>query len=60
MLYTFCVTAQSLDRIQSYLDTLDLQPFQRIFAVERDLFDDQIIVGIDCSESTAILLGLLC
>jgi hypothetical protein len=60
MLYTFCVTEQSFDRIQSYLADRGLEPFQRIFAVQQDLWDDQIIVGIDCAESTAVFLELLC
>jgi hypothetical protein len=60
MLYTFVITEATLDRITDYLLTHYTDPSpQYIYAVQRSLFEDQIIVGIDCSESTAVLLTLM-
>jgi hypothetical protein len=60
MLYTFTVNESEFDRITDYLDRSYLdRPNQYIFAVQRSLFEDRLVVCIDCSEATAIILELL-
>lgn len=60
MLYTFVITDTVLDRITDYLQTYSpAPPAQYIYAVQPSLFGDQIIVGIDCSAATAVMLTLL-
>jgi MoxR-like ATPase len=60
MLYTFTVNEAQLDRITDYLDRQYMdRPDQYIFAVQRSLIEDRIVVIVDCSEKTAVILELM-
>ena len=61
MLYTFTINEAQLDRITDYLDRQYTdRPDQYIFSVQRSLIEDRIIVIVDCSEQTAVILELMC
>ena len=62
MLYTFTVTEAALDRITDYLDAQwQYQgPYDRyIWTVQRSLFDDRVVVLVECDDRTATYLHLL-
>jgi hypothetical protein len=60
MLYTFVITEATLDRITDYLDShYEDRPPQYIYCLQRSLFGDHIIVGIDCQPATAVMLTLM-
>lgn len=63
MLYTFTVTESQLDRITDYLDAQWQYPgpYDRyIWAVQRSLIDDWVIVTVECDAKTATYIHLLC
>ena len=62
MLYTFTVTEAALDRITDYLDSLWQYPgpYDRyIWSVQRDLYEDRVVVLVECDEKTAVFLELI-
>lgn len=62
MLYTFTVTEQDLDRITDYLDAQWQWPgpFDRyIWAVQRSLIDDRVVLTVECDQGTAVWIGLI-
>ena len=60
MLYTFLVTEAALDRITEWLDTQYVaRPRQYILSVQHRLFDDLLVVVIDCDEGAAVWISLM-
>ena len=60
MLYTFELTEAQLDRVTEWLDTQYLlRPRQYILSVQHRLFDDFIVVVIDCDEGAAVWISLM-
>ena len=60
MLYTFLVTEHTLDRVTEWLDTQYVtRPRQYILSVQHRLFDDLLVVVIDCDERAAVWIGLM-
>ena len=62
MLYTFTVTEAALARITDYLDAQWQYPgpYDRyIWTVQRGLFDDRVVVLVECDDRTATYLHLL-
>lgn len=60
MLYTFTATETQLDRVQIYLDGLYAGgSHQYILGVQHRLYDDLIFVMIECSEQSAVFIGLI-
>lgn len=61
MLYTFEMTEKTLDRVDDYLDRgyVD-RPNQFIMAVQRMLWQDRVVVVVDCDEKTAMLIAIMC
>ena len=60
MLYTFLVTEHTLDKITEWLDTqYEARPRQYILSVQHRLFDDLLVVVIDCDEGAAVWIGLM-
>ena len=60
MLYTFLVTEAALDRITEWLDTQYVtRPRQYILSVQHRLFDDLLVVVIDCDEGSAVWISLM-
>ena len=60
MLYTFLVTEEVLDRVTEWLDTQYVtRPRQYILSVQHRLFDDLLVVVIDCDEGAAVWIGLM-
>ena len=60
MLYTFLVTEHTLDKITEWLDTQYVtRPRQYILSVQHRLFDDLLVVVIDCDECAAVWIGLM-
>ena len=61
MLYTFELTEQTLDRVQTYLDSLYARgSHQYILGVQHRLTDDLVFVMVECSEESATYIHLLC
>lgn len=59
MLYTFELTEDQLDRVSDYLATLYAEgSHQYILGVQHRITDDLIWVIVDCSQHTAIWIGL--
>ena len=60
MLYTFLVTEHTLDKITEWLDTQYVtRPRQYILSVQHRLFDDLLVVVIDCDEGAAVWISLM-
>lgn len=60
MLYTFTLTEDQLDRVTDYLDRVyGLDHRQYILAVQPQLWEDLILVVVDCTEATAVYIELL-
>lgn len=60
MLYTFLVTEAALDRVTEWLDTQYVsRPRQYILSVQHRLFDDLLVVIIDCDEKAAVWISLM-
>lgn len=60
MFYTFTVNQTQFERISDYLDSHYVdRPNQYIFAVQRSLFEDRLVIIVDCSEQTAVILELM-
>ena len=60
MLYTFLVTEHTLDKITEWLDTQYVtRPRQYILSVQHRLFDDLLVVIIDCDEGAAVWISLM-
>ena len=60
MLYTFLVTEHTLDRVTEWLDTQYVtRPRQYILSVQHRLFDDLLVVVIDCDDRAAVWIGLM-
>ena len=60
MLYTFLVTEHTLDKITEWLDTQYVtRPRQYILSVQHRLFDDLLVVVIDCDDRAAVWIGLM-
>jgi hypothetical protein len=61
MLYTFEMTEKTLDRVDDYLGRgyVD-RPNQFIMAVQRMLWQDRVVVVVDCDEKTAMLIAIMC
>lgn len=60
MLYTFELTEAALDRVTEWLDRQYVtRPRQYILSVQHRLFDDLLVVVIDCDEDSAVWIGLM-
>ena len=60
MLYTFLVTEEVLDRVTEWLDTQYVsRPRQYILSVQHRIFDDLLVVVIDCDERAAVWISLM-
>ena len=60
MLYTFLVTEAALDRVTEWLDRQYVtRPRQYILSVQHRLFDDLLVVVIDCDDRAAVWIGLM-
>lgn len=61
MLYTFEMTEKTLDQVDDYLDRgyVD-RPNQFIMAVQRLLWQDRVVVVVDCDEKTAMMIAIMC
>jgi hypothetical protein len=60
MLYTFLLTEPQLVRVTAWLDTQYVdRPRQYILSVQHRLFDDLVVVVIDCDEVSAVWIGLM-
>lgn len=60
MLYTFLITEAVLDRVTAWLDSQYVsRPDQYILSVQHRIFDDLLVVVIDCDESSAVWIGLM-
>lgn len=60
MLYTFELTEPQLDRVTAWLDSQYAhRPDQYILSVQHRLFDDFIVVIVDCDDSAAVWIRLM-
>lgn len=62
MLYTFTITEQDLMRVTDYLDAQWQWPgpYDRyIWAVQRSLIDDRVVLTVECDDATAVWISLI-
>lgn len=61
MLYTFTVTDRVLARIEDYLNShYQDRPSQYILSAQSSIFGDYYFIIVDCDDTTATYISLLC